>query len=71
MKTDLPGMKPNQRPEPVSPPATKPSSTKLNLTPEEAKREAAKLREFRNDLETRKTPAETDARSSPLGRPDE
>jgi hypothetical protein len=66
-------MKPNPKPTPAVPPvpAKKSPQTKLNLTPEEAKREAAKLREFRNDLEDRRTPAETDARSSPLGRTDE
>lgn len=75
LEADLLGMKPNPKPAaPVPPPAspvTKRSGTKLDLTPEQAKREAAKLREFRNDLEDRKTPAETDARSSPLGRTDE
>lgn len=51
--------------------AQKKSAGGLNLTPEQAKREADKLHETRDDLETRRTPDETSARSSPLGRHDE
>lgn len=68
-------MKPNQKPPQAIPPPAAPADsqpeTKLNLTPEEAKRDAAKLREYREKLEARKTMGETDARSSPLGRTDE
>jgi len=67
-------MKPNNEPSPASHaagPAAGTPATKLNLTPEQAQREAAKLHELRDDLQARKTPAETDARSSPLGRSDE
>jgi len=67
-------MKPNKKPSPAShdaAPAAGTPATKLNLTPEQAKREAGKLHDLRDDLEARKTPAETDARTSPLGRHDE
>ena len=67
-------MKPNKEPSPAShaaSPAAGTPATKLNLTPEQAQREAAKLHELRDNLDARKTPAETDARSSPLGRADE
>jgi hypothetical protein len=67
-------MKPNNEPSPAShaaSPAAGTPATKLNLTPEQAQREAAKLHELRDDLDARKTPAETDARSSPLGRSDD
>jgi hypothetical protein len=67
-------MKPNNPSSPASrpaAPATNPPATPLNLTPEQAKREAAKLRQVRDDLEASKTPAETDARTSPIGRHDE
>jgi hypothetical protein len=67
-------MKSNHQPSPAShaaAPAANTPATKLNLTPEQAKREAEKLHDLRDDLETRKTPAEIDARSSPLGRSDE
>ena len=67
-------MKPNKEPSPAShaaSPAAGTPATKLNLTPEQAQREAAKLHELRDDLDARKTPAETDARSSPLGRSDD
>jgi hypothetical protein len=67
-------MKSHNEPSPAShaaSPAAGTPASKLNLTPEEAQREAGKLRELRDDLETRKTPAETDARTSPLGRSDE
>ena len=63
-------MKPNNEPSPAShaaAPAAGTPATKLNLTPEQAQREAAKLREVRDDLETRKTPADTSVRTSPLG----
>ena len=43
-------------------------SSPLNLTPEQARREAGKLREFSDDLENRKKVEETTARTSPLGR---
>lgn len=46
----------------------KDGSSPLNLTPEQARREAEKLREFGESLEDRKTVAETTARTSPLGR---
>ena len=67
-------MKPNNEPSPAShaaSPAAGTPATKLNLTPEQAQREASKLHDLRDDLETRKTPAETDARTSPIGRSDE
>lgn len=67
-------MKPNNEPSPAShaaAPAAGTPATKLNLTPEQAKREAGKLRDLRDDLEARKTPAETDARTNPIGRHDE
>lgn len=60
-------MKPNNEPSPAShaaAPAANTPATKLNLTPEQAQREAGKLRELRDDLETRKTPADTDASTS-------
>ncbi len=58
------------KPAPVSPvtPVTKKGTSPLNLSPEQAKREAAKLHDLNADLESRKTVAETTARTSPLGR---
>jgi len=67
-------MKPNNEPSPAShaaAPAAGTPATKLNLTPEQAKREAGKLHELREDLEDRKRTDETDVRSSPIGRHDE
>ena len=67
-------MKPNKDPSPAShaaAPAAGTPATKLNLTPEQAQREASKLHDLRDDLEARKTPAETDARTNPIGRHDE
>lgn len=43
----------------------------LHLTRAEAKREAGKLREYRERLEDERRPAETTMRTSPLGRHDE
>lgn len=43
----------------------------LFITRADAKREAAKLREYRDNLEASKTPEEISARSSPIGRHDE
>ena len=64
-------MKPNQNPKPAVRPAPPPpgaSAGKLNLPLEQAKREAAKLHVFRDDLERQPLPGDTDARSSLLGR---
>jgi len=43
-------------------------SSPLNLTPEQARREAGKLSELSGDLENRKKVEDTAARTSPLGR---
>jgi hypothetical protein len=49
-------------------PSTKKGTSPLNLSPEQARREAGKLHDLNADLESRKTIAETTARTSPLGR---
>ncbi len=48
----------------------KKSTSPLSLTPEQAKREARKLHQLRNDLKTREAVQDTTMRSSPLGRDD-
>ena len=53
---------------PLRPVAPSKVAGSLKLTPAEAEREAAKLRELRDDLETRPSEADTSIRSSPLGR---
>jgi hypothetical protein len=58
----------NSSPKPNPSGEVKPVSGKLNLTPEQAAREARKLHEFCDDLENRPTPESSDARTSPLGR---
>ena len=42
----------------------------LSFTPEQARREARKLHQLRNDLKHRQAVHETTMRSSPLGRDD-
>lgn len=67
-------MNPNSNSLPEDQPVTRADAQKsnpLNLSPEEAKREAAKLHQLRDELETEKTPDETSARTSPIGRHDE
>jgi hypothetical protein len=63
-------MKQNKSTPPEKIPAAKPpqGTSPLNLSPEQAKREAAKLRDLNADLETRKTVDDTSARTTPFGR---
>ena len=61
------GMKPN-KPTPESKSPVKQGTSPLNLSPEQAKREAGKLHDLKADLESRKTVAETTARTTPFGR---
>jgi hypothetical protein len=51
-------------------PATRKPLPPLKFTPAEGDREAAKLREFRDDLEAPQSERDTSIRSSPLGRDD-
>jgi hypothetical protein len=46
----------------------KQGTSPLNLSPEQAKREAGKLHDLNADLESRKTVADTSARTTPFGR---
>ena len=64
------GMKPNKPTPESKSPAGKPrkGTSPLNLSPEQAKREAGKLHDLNADLESRKTVAETTARTTPFGR---
>jgi hypothetical protein len=55
---------------PPAPPASEKPLRPLKLTPEQGEREAAKLRDFREDLETGPSEGDTSIRSSPLGRDD-
>jgi len=57
--------------EPVSRAEARRATHPLNLTPEQIKRETAKLHELREDLEDGKRIDDTSARSSPMGRSDE
>ncbi len=63
-------MKPNQStpPDKTAGAAPKPGTSPLNLSPEQAEREAAKLRELNADLENRKKVDDTSARTTPFGR---
>ena len=53
-------------PEKTVPP--KQGTSPLNLSPEQAKREAGKLHDLNAALESRKTVADTSARTTPFGR---
>lgn len=61
----------NTNPDNNDIPSVPKAENPLNLTPEQAKREASKLREVRNDLEEQKRIEESSIRTTPLGRHDE
>jgi hypothetical protein len=57
---------PPQHKEPPLPEEKK-SNSPLNFSPDQARREARKLHQLREDLQTRRTVQETAIRSSPIG----
>jgi hypothetical protein len=61
-------MKSNKSTPPEKTARPKQGTSPLNLSPEQARREAGKLHDLNADLESRKTVDETSARTSPLGR---
>ena len=69
VKQRLPSLMKSKKNNPLRPAARKPLRP-LKFTPAEGEREAAKLRELRDDLEAPQSERDTSIRSSPLGRDD-